>query len=122
MRINGIKFFLALAVAFLLGFVCEILAPETENRNWISLAAGFVSIAGAILPAMGIAYADSHRGANIKVFSWIWTVVISVSNIVFSCFEYKIDIYIVVVLFLAVVGWSIIYGLYSAKPTDKKSL
>lgn len=115
MKIDGIKFILAIAIAVLLGFVCEIIAPETESRNWISLAIGLVSIASIIIPAMGLKYANANRGVNIKVFSWIMVVAIAAANIIFSCFEYKVDIYIVVVLLLAVIAWGIIYGMYRAK-------
>ena len=119
MKIDGIKFILALAIAVLLGFVCEIIAPETEIRNWISLAIGFVSIASVIIPAMGLKYVNANRGVNIKVFSWIMVLAITAANIIFSCFEYKVDIYIVVVLLLAVIAWGIIYGMYSAKSAEK---
>ncbi len=115
MKIEGVKFVLALAIAILLGFVCEIIAPEAESRNWISLAIGFVSIASVIVPAMGLKYSNVSRGANIKVFSWIMVVAVSAANIIFSGFEYKIDIYIVVVLLLVVIAWGIIYGMYSVK-------
>lgn len=115
MKIDGIKFILAIAIAVLLGFVCEIIAPETESRNWISLAIGLVSIASIIIPAMGLKYANANRGVNIMVFSWIMVVAIAAANIIFSCFEYKVDIYIVVVLLLAVIAWGIIYGMYRAK-------
>lgn len=118
MKIDGIKFILALAIALLLGFVCEIIAPETENRNWISLAIGFVSIASVIIPAMGLKYANVNRGVNIKVFSWIMVVAISVTNIIISSFEYRVDIYVVVVLLLAVIAWGVVYGMYSAKATE----
>lgn len=119
MKIDGIKFILAIAIAVLLGFVCEIIAPETESRNWISLAIGLVSIASIIIPAMGLKYANANRGVNIKVFSWIMVVAIAAANIIFSCFEYKVDIYIVVVLLLAVIAWGIIYGMYRAKSSKK---
>ena len=115
MKIDGIKFILALAIALLLGFVCEIIAPEIESRNWISLAIGFISIASVIIPAMGLKYANVNRGLNIKVFSWIMVLAIAATNIIFSCFEYKVDIYIVVVLLLVVIAWGIIYGMFSAK-------
>lgn len=119
MKIDGIKFILAIAIAFLLGFICEIIAPESESRNWISLAVGFVSIASVMIPAMGVKYANVNRGVNLKVFSWVMVVVIAVANLIFSCFEYKIDIYIAIVLLLAVVAWGIIYGMFSAKSAQK---
>ncbi len=118
MKIDGVKMALALAIAVLLGFVCEIIAPETESRNWISMGVGFVSIASVILPAMGIRYTNGKRGVSIKVFSWIMTSVIALANIIFACFEYKKDIYIAVALLLAVIAWGIIYSIYRAKPAE----
>ena len=118
MKVDGIKFVIALALSLLLGFVCEVIAPEIGNRNWISLAIGFISIAGMVIPAMGLKYDNAKRGVSIKVFSWIMAIVVIATNIIFSCFEYKVDIYIVVALLLAVIGWGIIYGLFSARSAE----
>lgn len=115
MKIDGVKFVLALAIAILLGFVCEIIAPETESRNWISLSIAFVSMASVIIPAMGLKYSNANRGINIKVFSWVMVVAVSAANIIFSSFEYKVDIYIVVDLLLVIIAWGIIYGMFRAK-------
>ena len=120
MKINGIKFILALALALLLGFICEIIAPEFGSRNWISFAVGFVSLACLIVPAMGINYVNAHRGVNIKVFAWLMVIVLLATNIIFSCFEYKVDVYLAIVLLLAIIGWGIIYGMYSMKDAGKK--
>ena len=118
MKVDGIKFVIALALSLLLGFVCEVIAPEIGNRKWISLAIGFISIASMVIPAMGLKYDNAKRGVSIKVFSWIMAIVVFAFNIIFSCFEYKVDIYIVIALLLAVIGWGIIYGLFSAKSTE----
>ena len=116
MKIETIKMILSIAIALLLGFVCEIIAPEIEARNWISLGVGFVSIFAMLLPAMGIQYAEVRRGVSIKVFAWIMFLILVAANIVFACYEYKIDIYIAVTLLLAVIAWGIIYGLYRTTP------
>lgn len=118
MKVDGIKFVIALALSLLLGFVCEVIAPEVGNRNWISLAIGFISIASMVIPAMGLKYDNAKRGVSIKVFSWIMAIVVIATNIIFSCFEYKVDIYIVIALLLAVIGWGIIYGLFSTKSAE----
>lgn len=119
MKLDTVKALIAFALALLLGFVCEIIASEAESRNWISLAIGAVSIFAVLLPAMGIQYMNAPRGASIKLFAWLMTVVIVITNIVFSCIEYKFDIYLVVVLLMVVVSWGIIYGMYSAKSAKK---
>ena len=118
MKVNGFKLVIALAISLLLGFVCEIIAPETESRNWISLAVGFISIASMVVPAMGLQYENAKRGVSIKVFCWIMSIVVIATNILFSRFEYKVDIYIVIALLLAVVGWGVVYGLFSAKAAE----
>jgi hypothetical protein len=118
MKFNKVKLIIAIAIALLLGFICEIIAPETDGRNWISLAVGTITIVSVLLPAMGINYDNAKRGVSIKVFAWIMVVVLTIANIVFACFEYKTDIYIVVCLLLAVVGWGIVYALYSAKTAE----
>ncbi len=115
MKLDTIKTLIALALALLLGFICEIIAPELDARNWISLGVGFVTIAAMLLPAMGIHYTDTRRGVSIKVFAWILTIAVIIANIVFACFEYKVDVYIVVVLLLVVIAWAVIYGLYRAE-------
>lgn len=112
MKIDGIKLILGLAIALLLGFLCKFVAPVTDNREWISLAVGFLSISALIIPAMAIKYGNANRGVNIKVFSWIMVIAVIAANIIFSLYEYKVDLYIVIVLLLAVIGWSVIYGLY----------
>ena len=115
MKLDTIKTLIAVVLALLLGFVCEIIAPELDGRNWISLGVGALSILSVLLPAMGIKYDNAPRGVSIKVFAWIMTLVVTIANIVFSCRVYRVDVYIVVVLLLAVVSWGIIYGMYSAK-------
>lgn len=118
MKTDTVKLILAIALALVLGFVCEIIAPETDGRNWISFAIAFVSIASVLIPSMGIKYEDTRRGVSIKLCAWIVTFVIMTTNIIFSCFEYKVDIYIVIVIMLAIIGWGFIYGLFSAKAAE----
>lgn len=115
MKFDTVKTLLAIAIALLLAFVCEIIAPESGGRNWISLGVGFVSMFAVILPAMGITFANAQREVSLKIFSWMSAMSVILANVIFSCFEYKVDIYLVVVLFLVVVGWSIIYSLFRAK-------
>ena len=119
MKLDTVKALIAFALSLLLGFVCEIIAPEAESRNWISLAIGAVSIFAVLLPAMGLQYTNAPRGASIKLYAWLMTVVIVITNIAFSCFEYKFDVYLVVVLLTVVISWGIIYGMYSAKSVKK---
>lgn len=119
MKFDIVKTLIALAIALLLGFVCEIIAPEAEGRNWISLGVGAVSIFSVLLPAMGLRYENAPRGASIKMFAWMMTVALVITNVVFSCFEYKVENYLVVVLLLVVISWGIFYGMYSAKIQSK---
>lgn len=119
MKLDPVKTLLAAAVSLVLGFICEIIAPESDSRNWISLAVGFVSIFTLLLPAMGIRYKNVPRGASIKLFAWMTAAAVVIANIVFSCFTYRVDSYLAVILLMVVIGWGIIYGLYSAKTIQK---
>ena len=115
MKLNTVKAIIALLLALLLGLVCEIIAPETDSRNWISFGVASLTIVSMLLPAMGIKFNNPRCGANIKVLSWIFTLVVLIANIVFACIECRVDVYIVVVALMAVVGWGLIYAIYSAK-------
>lgn len=115
MKIKTVLFILAIAISVLLGFICEIIAPDTGNRNWISFSVAFVTIAAALIPAIGLYYQNAKRGVSIKSFSWLLSLILIASNIIFSCFEYKVNLYIAISLLITVIGWIIIYGLQSAK-------
>lgn len=115
MKINTVKFLFAIVIALLLGFVCEILASSADGRNWVSFAVAFITITSGLIPAMGITYLNEKRGVSIKVASWIISITLILSNVIFSLFEYRIDIYIASALLLSVVGCALIYAMYSAK-------
>ena len=118
MKIDTVKFLFAAVISILLGFVCEIVAPETECRNWISFAVASVSICAGLVPALGLSYADVRRGVSIKIFSWILTLALLAVNVIFALREYRVDIYVVITLLLTVAGWVVIYALCGAKPKD----
>lgn len=114
MKIDTIKFIFAIAVSLLAGFICEIIAPTTGGRNWVSLAIASLTSFAGLLPALGLSYADARRGVSVKVTAWLLTFALLATNVVFSCFEYRIDIYIAVALLVALAGWIIIYALFRA--------
>ena len=115
MKINTIKMLLAIALALVLAFVCEIIAPEIGGRNWISLGVCFVSVFSMLLPAMGLSYDNARRAVSLKVFSWISVALLVLTNVAFSSNEYRVDVYIAVSLLLVVIAWIILYGMLSAK-------
>lgn len=119
MKINTVKFLFAIALGLLVGFICEIIATEIDGRNLISLAVASISVMSGFIPAFGLNYSNAKRGVSIKVLSWILSVVLIASNIIFSCFEYKVDIYVAINLLIAVLGWIAIYGLYSASTKEE---
>ena len=119
MKINTVKFIFAIAIAILLGFICEIIAPEVDGKNWISFAVGTVTIAAGLIPAIGLIYQNAMRAVSIKVFAWIMSIALIASNIIFACFDYKADLYIAINLLIAVLGWVIIYALCGGKHTEQ---
>lgn len=111
MKIEPVKSLFALGIALIVGFLCEILAPEVGGRNWISFAVATVSMLSMLFPALGITYSNVRRGVNAKVTAWVMALALLIANIAFSCFEYKVDVYIIVCLILMAVGGLIIYSL-----------
>ena len=120
MKINTVKFLFAIVIALLLGFVCEIFASTAGGRNWVSLVVASITIMSGLIPAMGITFSNGKRGVSIKVASWMLSVVLIIFNVIFSLFEYRIDIYIASALLLSVVGCAVIYALSSARSEDNR--
>ena len=111
MKINKIKILFAIAISVLLGFLCEIIAPEADSRNWVALIVAAITIFSGLAAAIGFDYSNTNRGVSIKVFAWVFTIVIALSNFLFCLSSFKIDVYIVVNLLIAVLGWLVIYGI-----------
>lgn len=114
MKVYITKALFALGIALVIGFLCEIIAPEVGGRNWISFAVAFVSLFFMLFAALGVRYENARRGTNAKVVAWLFALALLVANIVFSCFEYKIDIYIVACLVLILLGCLILYSIIKA--------
>lgn len=115
MKIDRVKLLFSIAISLLLGFLCQIIAPETDNRNWISFGIASISIFCGLLAAICIVYDNERRGVSIKTLSWLLTICLILSNGIFSAFEYNIKLYIAINLFVAVFGWLIIYSLTKAE-------
>ena len=75
MKIEPVKLVFALGIALIVGFLCEILAPEVGDRNWISFVVATVSMLSMLFPAIGVSYSNVRRGANVKVTAWIMAIV-----------------------------------------------
>ena len=115
MSIDKIKFVFSIVLSLLLGLVCEIIAPTSGARNWISFIVASFSLMALIIPALGLNYDNAKRSISIKIVACIFSLVILFVSICFACTEYKIDIYIAISLLVAVLGWVIIYSLLRAK-------
>lgn len=111
MKANKFKILFAIVISLLLGFLCEILAPETASRNWIALIVATITIFSGLAAAIGFDYSNTNRGVSIKVFAWIFTIAMALSNFLFCLSSFKIEVYIVVNLLIAVFGWLVIYGM-----------
>lgn len=120
MKINTVKLLFAIIIAILLGFVCEISAPAEDGRNWISLAVTSITVMSGLIPAMGISFSNVRRGVSIKIVSWLMSIALILMNVIFSFFEYRIDLYIASALLLSVVGCALIYALFSARSEDNR--
>lgn len=111
MKVNKIKILFAIAISVLLGFLCEIIAPEADSRNWVALVVAAITIFSGLAAAIGFDYSNTNRGVSIKVFAWVFTTALVLTNFLFCLSSFKIDVYIVVNLLIAVLGWLAIYGM-----------
>jgi hypothetical protein len=118
MKIEKIKSVLVIALSLVIGLLLEIIAPEIGGRNLISFGMGTVSIAFMLFPALGIVYDDTKRGVSIKVFAWIMFAILLLTNVIFACFKYEIDVYITLTLLMTIVGILGIYILLRSKPSN----
>lgn len=111
MKMNIVKCILALLFAGVAGTICYYIAPQTDQRQWISLGVTCVTTAIPLLLAMGMEYQNGNRNMNIKLVAWLNTVFVIISNVVFSCFNYPILIYIAINILLAAIGFIVVYSM-----------
>ena len=115
MKINFIKAIIAFIISLLLGLLCYVIANEADSRNIISLITASITIFLCMLPSFAIEYNCGHRDANIKVSSWIFCVLVTITNLIFACFTYNIIVYIATTLLLLFMNIAIVTLLYMQK-------
>lgn len=115
METDKVKLLFAVGIALVIGFICEILAPEEGGRNWVSLAVTALTLFVALALSIAVKYDNKHRGVSIKVLAWFFTLALVLCNVIFSCFTYNIDVYIAVTLLLTLVDGLIVYALVKLK-------
>lgn len=111
METDKVKLLFAVGIALVIGFICEILAPEEGGRNWVSLVVTALTLFVALALSIAVKYDNKHRGVSIKVLAWFFTLALVLCNVIFSCFTYKIDVYIAVTLLLMLVDGLALYAL-----------
>lgn len=111
METDKVKLLFAVGIALVIGFICEILAPEEGGRNWVSFAVTALTLFVALALSIAVKYDNKHRGVSIKVLAWFFTLALVLCNVIFSCFTYKIDVYIAVTLLLMLVDGLALYAL-----------
>lgn len=118
MKINIVKSLIALGLSLLLGLLCFAIAGDAESRNWVSLSVTTVTSALCLCAAFGCDYNCGARNANMKVLSWLGSIIVIITNFIFSCCEYNILIYLTITLLLTLILIASVYGLY--KPQEEK--
>ena len=112
MKLNPVKTLLSLGISALLGLLCCGIAQDADYRNWISFATATVSIFCCLVTAIACDYKSGYRNANIKVCAWIFTVLVTVANFVFSCFTYNILVYVALMAILTLINIGLVYTLH----------
>ena len=116
MKINVVKSVLGFGMGVLIGLLCFAIAKE-EPHTWISLAVAAVTNSICLVAAIGCDYDCGTRNVNIKVAAWLGALIVIFANMIFSCFEYNILVYITTTLLITLMLVASLYGLY--KPKNK---
>lgn len=111
MKVNVVKLVISVFIALLMGLICYEIAQADDHRNWISFGVTTVSLAVFLILAMGINYNKGSRTVNIKLASWVGFVVTLIANVIFSCCNYNVVIYIATVGLLTLLLFTISYSL-----------
>ena len=115
MKIDRIKALIVILASVLLGWLCYEIADAEDNRDWISFAISFFSILLCMGSAFACNYKNRCRNVNIKVAAWIFSVLVILMNIIFSCFTYNVPIYIIVLSFMTLLNIAFVYALSQTK-------
>jgi hypothetical protein len=118
MKINFVKSFLGFGIGVLIGLLCFAIAKE-EPYKWVSLIIAAATNSLSLVAAIGYEYNCGARNVNIKVTAWLGALIVIVANIIFSCFEYNILVYITIMLLITLMLVAGLYGLH--KPERIKS-
>lgn len=115
MKINWIKTLICLGVSVSLGLLCFEVAPEVDHRNWIALAISSLSIFICLMIAVACEFPIGIKNANLKVSAWIFSVLVTMTNVIVSIFEYKVTLYLISIMLLTLINVGITYALTQRK-------
>lgn len=108
MKISIVKILFAVAIGALLGYLCKIIANDTNE--WCSLGVGAVTIIGGLVAALAsYPNVSVQRSANTKIFAWLMTVLIVGANIIFAFTDYRQETYIVILALMLVIDLLLVY-------------
>lgn len=112
MKIDNVKLIISFAICALIGFLCFTVAPEADNRKWISLITATISLFVCLAPALSMKFeAAGNRSVSGKLVGWIFFVILLIENFAFSFNTYGITTYIVVTALIALIGVALIYSI-----------
>lgn len=112
MKVIIYKAIIALCIGIALGLFCYEFAIEEGSRNLISFVTTTLSVFFCLGSAIGISYKCGHRNVNIKVSSWFITILVILTNFIFSYFTYNVVVYLSLVFLLVIIDLAIILMLY----------
>lgn len=111
MKINIFKAIIVFAISAIIGLICYSIADQEGSRNIISLAVTTVTMFLGLGAATAVDYNCGHRQINIKTTAWLFTFVILLLNIIFSCFTYNAVMYAAIVLLVSLIDIALIYSI-----------
>lgn len=109
MKARPILILLSIVLSIVIGLISYEIAPDIENRQWISLGVTSATTAVALIMTMGFDYQRGNRNVNIVVTGTLVTLAVVACNFAFGFFVYPIVLYIAITLLIEVIGLMLIY-------------
>lgn len=114
MKANIILTMISILLALLIGFLAFNIAEGKENDVLCGIGT-FLCISATLVPTIGLQYASSRLGTNIRVFSSLFFFIFLISNFCFAILGINTSYYIITNGIMLIIFLAILYKLHNNK-------
>jgi hypothetical protein len=112
MKVHLLKSIFVFGFSLLFGVICFLIADPVEYRNYFALGVTTVSCTLALGAAFGCDYNCGKRNVNIRTAALLFSVVIILSNLIFSFYAFNVLLYVVIQMLFTLSAIAVVYALY----------